>query len=275
MSGRGRAFHPLLLGVAATVLALVTLATLGANATLLGLHAIASIVGFVIALIILRSRFRIPAATAIVAALALLAVAQWGIEVDDARRWIRLGPLTLQPALFLLPAVIATPDRRIRLVAIAIAMVALALQPDSGTLGALALALLADLTARRRLGTAALLLFAIPLILWSASGGLGPASVPYIEGVVSEALSSGILPAALAVAALGAGTLALRWSPPLLLFFGGLLAVSILGPFPTPLLGASASAILGFWVAVGRVARDRTDNRLTQGRVKALETSMG
>ena len=250
MVGRGIAARPLVVALVASLLALATLGLMGAPATALALHGAATVVGLACAAAIARWAWRPSSAMAIAAALAILAVAFMGVELDGTRRWLSLGPVTLQPALFLLPLLLAARRGLVRTLALALAMAALALQPDTGTLAALALALVADLH-RDKHRTAILLLLALPLLLWSASAGLGPAPVRFVEGVLTDALAAGILPAILAVLSLALGGVALRRSPMLALFVGGLLIASFLGPFPTPLLGASVSAMLAFWIAVG------------------------
>lgn len=74
----------------------------------------------------------------------LLATALFGVSVDGASRWIRVGGVSLQISLIVLPAMLVTFARGrglLETVGMILAAIALALQPDRAMAGVLAAAL--------------------------------------------------------------------------------------------------------------------------------------
>lgn len=209
-----------------------------------------------------------------------------GVSVDGVQRWIRLGPVTLQPALILLPTLFTTiaADRRDqrrsallvpdtlrglspdtaataadrgawRRIALLIPAGLVAFQPDAGTSAALAAALwvlwLAD---RSRL--ALLAAFAASAVAgWSMVALATPAPVPFVENTTELALAQGPLATVLHTAAILLMLLPF-WivrrdgGGPLLAFFAALVVASILAPFPMPLAGGAVSPLVGYGAAL-------------------------
>ena len=205
------------------------------------------------------------------AALALLATALFGMEVESASRWVSLAGLAVQPSLLLVPPLLLAhafrPASRISSLAVALAALASALQPDRSiaTIIAAATLLLAWRT-RSRLGA----LLASWCVGAAAVAWASPDQLPAVA-FVDEILWTGFALHPLAGLALWTGS-ALLLLPALLLerrgertaalvfvaVWGGAILAAALGNYPTPLVGYGASAILGYLLtalAVGRPQR--------------------
>lgn len=191
---------------------------------------------------------------------ALLATALFGASVEGASRWIWIGPLSVQVSLVLIPFMAVSFARhrdRPGLAGIALAALALALQPDRAMAGALALGLAALATTRRDgLSIAALLAalagFAVTLVRPD-----NLPAVPFVDRVFFTAFA--VHPLAGAAILLGAALLIL---PPVLVrakdpaeagaarvfaaLWIGCIAAAALGDYPTPVVGYGGSAILGY-----------------------------
>ncbi len=196
----------------------------------------------------------------LVIGLALLATALFGQSLDGATRWVRLGPLTLQPGLILTPllAVLFSSNRSwLTTTAVIIAAAALALQPDRATAGALALGMAAlALTKPDRQVLMALVAASLAFAIALVRPDTLPAQ-PFVERVLFSAfethLAAGIavwigvkwllIPAI-------AGRVLDRENTPTYAVFGavwlGLIVASVLGNYPTPMVGYGASSILGY-----------------------------
>lgn len=203
------------------------------------------------------------AATLLMAAL-LLATALFGAVADGASRWVRIGPISLQVSLILVPAMVVLHARRpdaAGTVALALAALALAMQPDRAMAGVLAAALVALAAARPS---------RLSILAAAASGAafgwtlLKPdrlPAVPYVDGILYSAFD--VHPLAGAAITLGAAALLL---PAIVgaaaggadrrayLGFGacwaGVLAAAVIGNYPTPLVGYGGSAVLGYLLSV-------------------------
>jgi len=194
----------------------------------------------------------------------ILLTSLFGVSADGATRWISAGGILLQPDLFLVP-VVALGFARTRdsasLLAVLIAALALALQPDRAMAGALAAgmaALALALPGRKVLVAlgAALAAFAATLARADASPAM-----PFVDQIFYS--SFGVHPlaglAVLAGAALMlvpaiAGYVRDPDHRPAYAVFGAVwLAVILaaaLGNYPTPLVGYSGSAILGYLISL-------------------------
>ena len=244
-------------------LGLVYLAAAGAPTRYLAVNAGTLVIGLAGLMAWRRWAPRIPRLSgpiALMIGLALLATALFGQSLDEATRWVRLGPLTLQPGVILTPllAVLFARDRGLlSTTGVIIGAAALALQPDRATAGALTLALAALAVTkpdRRTLAAliAATLAFAIA---WVRPDTL-PAQ-PFVERVLFTAFETHwliglavwigakwlLLPAI-------AGRVLDPANRPTYAVFGavwlGLIVAALLGNYPTPLVGYGASSILGY-----------------------------
>lgn len=191
----------------------------------------------------------------------LLTTALFGTTSQGASRWIILGGLSLQPSLILVPALllahVARPDRWSS-IAVGLAAVAIALQPDRSVAAAIAAVALVDALLRR--SPAAWATAFAPLAAFAAAlarPDLLP-SVPYVDEILWTAFAA----APLAGIAVWAGTL-LLFAPALSLWRAGerhsaaafatlwaaLVASAAVAYYPTPLVGYGSSAIIGYLLA--------------------------
>ena len=197
-------------------------------------------------------------------ALALLLTAIFGNAVEGAARWVRVGPLSLQISLIVLPSMIVLHARRpgnTATIGLVVAAAALALQPDRAMAGALAAALVCLAVAKpsRRVLAA----------LAAALAGFGATlampdrlpAVPYVDHIlyssfdlhfaVGLAVAAGAI--ALAFPLLLSAIKCPRERPALAALGGCWLAVVLaaaLGNYPTPLVGYGGSAVLGYLLSV-------------------------
>ncbi len=211
---------------------------------------------------------RLPSPWPIGAVLLLAAIVLlFGIEIAGARRWLRLGPLVLQPAVLLgsfLLLALARPDAGPASFLLAgLALLLVGIGNDGGTSLAFALGvtgLLAGRPAQRKR------LLPLWLLAWAmAAWGLGrPDALPavaHVELVLSRA-------AAAAPAAGVAASIALALLPlPFLLaarararrgamlalagFWSGLALAGAAANYPVPVIGYGASFVLGWVLALG------------------------
>lgn len=208
----------------------------------------------------------------------LLFTALFGVSAGGVARWVSIGGLLLQPSLILVPVLALEFARRrdgLSTLAIAVAALALALQPDRAMAGALAagIAALAIVRPERNVlialvaalaGLTATLLradpspavpfvdqifyssFAVhPLAGLAVVGGAALMLVPAIAGLVADPQNRATY------AAFGAVWLAV-------------IAAAALGNYPTPLVGYGGSAIVGY--LLGLTALPRRDRIAAAGR---------
>ena len=269
--GNGLLRHPrrlaALCAIGATGLGLAYMAAAGAPLSYLAVNAAALAIGL-LAVGVLTDAGRLwriaGGAVGVALACLILLTSLFGVSADGATRWISAGGIPLQPGLFLVP-VVALGFARARdaatLLAVLIASLALALQPDRAMAGALAAGMAALALARPErtvlvaLG-AALAGFAATLVRADASPAM-----PFVDQIFYS--SFGVHPlagfAVLAGAALMlvpaiAGYVRDPDHRPIYAVFGAVwLAVILaaaLGNYPTPLVGYSGSAILGYLLSL-------------------------
>lgn len=199
-------------------------------------------------------------------ALILLATAALGTEIDSIRRWIAVGPVAVQSSLLLVPVMLILYARQSNAScsgAVVLAAAALALQPDRamGSVLALVLIYLAVLD-RRTVALATALLASIAALLgWMQADTLAP--VAFVEGVLADALHYhsllGLAMAAALLTALLAGgggragqVFGLCWAL--------IILASLLGAYPSPLIGYGVSAILGYWLSLALVRTNKEED---------------
>jgi cell division protein FtsW (lipid II flippase) len=200
--------------------------------------------------------------------LSLLATALFGHSLDGATRWVRIGPLSLQPGLILTPllAVLVSRDRSLwATTGVIIAAAALALQPDRATAGALAAGMAAlALTKQDRRVLTALFATGAAFTVALVRPDTLPAQ-PFVERVLFTAFETN-LAAGIAV------WIGVKWllipaiagrvldpeNTPTYAVFGavwlGIIAASALGNYPTPLVGYGASSILGYVLSLAALS---------------------
>ena len=187
-----------------------------------------------------------------------------GPEINGERRWIGAGPVMLTTALLCLPplSVLLARARRSWLVGpLGLIFLAGVIQTDASILVAMAFVILA-LGGRN-------LVALVGGALLLALGGLIAArdmidAVSFVEVVLQQtALTAPWMAAVLAAALLAAGACILlepdapaQEKRSLTACLGGLVAASLIGPYPTPLIGYGAASILGLSLALVILGRD-------------------
>lgn len=211
-----------------------------------------------------NSRFASDGRAVFVLALTLLATAMFGVAADGVSRWVSIGSLNIQVSLIVLPAMIILYARSadaIGTIGLVIAALALAAQPDRAMAGVLAAGLAGLVLARPgRLPVLALAIAAVAFAVTLMRPDPSPA-VPFVDRVLYTAFGVHAL-AGLAVVtgcfmlivpAL-VGAMRSVDQRAVMLAFGsswlGVVAAAALGNYPTPLVGYSGSAVLGYLLSV-------------------------
>ena len=199
---------------------------------------------------------------------ALLATLAFGPDLDGVRRWLAVGPIRLHIGMLLVPALAVAVTRinaRQATGALCLAAIIAALQPDLAT--ALALLAIALVTAARLAQPIRWIAFLATAgsMLWCLSHPDNLAPVRFVEHVLVDMAATNVplaiaLATTLAVAILSPFTGWKRSDPTnraaMAAFAASLAAfllASLIGPYPTPLIGAGAASILGWGLALGRL----------------------
>jgi hypothetical protein len=200
------------------------------------------------------------------AGLMLLALAVDGASFVEMGRWIRIGPLSLQPSSVVVPWMVVVLARHITptaLLGVGCAAAAVAMQDDLATSTALLCALLPRL--RRAPGRPYLALLVWAVVCWFSTLLLGQSPLPlaFVDGVVSSAFTAGLAPGLVLCAGLGlmlAPALAVRRAAvraedgAALQAFGAFWSmaagVALCANYPTPLVGFGGSAVLGYFLSL-------------------------
>jgi cell division protein FtsW (lipid II flippase) len=261
--------HPQLLGAlaatGATVLGVLVMAVAGAPKSYLIVNLAALVIGLAMLALLQRNRPNAASAgwLALAAAAGLLATALLGTTMDGATRWVRIGVVSLQPSLVLLPLMIMAFARvrdSVTTMAILVAAIALAIQPDRAMAGALlaGLAALAVSVRDRQVLLALLAALCSLAVTLMRPDTLPP--TPFVEQVYASAFA--FSPAA--GLALLAGSvllllpmLALQRSAATVFaaVWLAILAAAVIGNYPTPLLGYGGSGILGYLLCLAALPR--------------------
>ncbi len=241
----------------ATGLGMAVMAAGSAPPAYLAINGAALIIGMAMLAILLRSRKDAAAGTGafvLAAAAGLLATALFGLTIDGAARWVRVGVISLQPSLILLPLMVTAFARSrdwLGMLGMVVAALALALQPDRAMAGTLALGLAAlAFTTRERRVLMALAAAMAGFAATLAQPDALPAT-PFVEQVFAGAF--GLSPLA-GLALMTGGALLLlpglgRGAAEMPVFSALWLAIllaAVLGNYPTPLLGYGGSGIIGY-----------------------------
>ncbi len=238
----------------------------GAPATYLVLNASALVLAAALACLPLRMLGSTGLTATGIVLLAILAGSLASRGADSVHRWIALGPLQLHAGMLVLPAllIVAARSRELpRTLLLVGSAVVLAAQPDRGTAVAFALGCAAIIGKPRKLAdyaTGASAAAAV-MVTWIRPDHLQP--VIYVEYVLAAARQAGgiwlaVLTLALAGAVVGPLFSRTRYSPILTCFWTGLVLASLLGPYPTPLIGYGASPILGYGLALALLGGSRS-----------------
>jgi hypothetical protein len=249
--------------IAATGLGLAYMAAAGAPPLYLAVNVLALLMGLAFFGLLRpaagQARHLPPAVTLAFGAV-LLATALFGSSVEGASRWLRVGGLSLQMSLILLPAMMVAFARRrdvLSTLGLILAAVALALQPDRAMAGVLASSLAVLALRRPDNGVlAALGVAAAGFVVTLLRADTLPA-VPYVDQILYTAF--GVHPLAglavvggsllLAAPAIAGRKLDARTGDACAVFgiaWLGMVLAAALGNYPTPIVGYGGSAVLGY-----------------------------
>lgn len=188
-----------------------------------------------------------------------------GIEANDVRRWLPLGSLRLHAGMLLLPAfsvLVQNITRPIALISTTVIALTIMLQPDFASALALALSMTVMALLHRNLWSVFAAVISIVALVITYFNMVQLPPVAFVEAVITDAWSTHPIGAiALTIPLI----LAIIW--PLLVekFTGqacqtarllfaacilGFAIASFVGPYPVPLLGYGASAIMGYGFAI-------------------------
>lgn len=275
-----------LCAAASTGLGLAYLAAAGAPVRYLFVNGAALAIGL-LAIGVLAMATRISETAkgvfAVALAVSLLLTSRWGVSAEGVTRWISAGGLLLQPGLLLLP-ILATRFAQSRdglsTLAILIAALAMALQPDRAMAGALAAGMAALAVLRPGRNT---LLAAAAALAGLAAAMLRPdpsPAMPFVDRIFYSSFA--VHP--LAGMAVLAGTVLMlvpaltgyrrdvRHRAAYVVFGAVWLAVILaaaLGNYPTPLVGYSGSAIVGYLVSLIGLPRRAGATAMGRGEASA------
>jgi len=252
-------------GVVAGLIGLAYLIVSGAPLTMVVVNGGAIVVGILLApsaRLSARATDRVVTATALIGAFILLGTAIFGYAIEDARRWLLIGPFFIQTSLILLP-LIAICFARVQnfrtVLAACVAALAMAAQPDRAMAAMLfvAVAIVGMMRPNRLTVSAALfctLTFAATLLLPDRL----PA-VPFVDHILWSAFDISLWVGL----ALWAGCLLLvcpiafvpkaERSTLHYVFVScwlTLIAAAAMGAYPTPIVGYGASAIIGYFLSL-------------------------
>jgi Cell cycle protein len=273
--------------VGAVGLGLIYMRLAGAPDSYLGMNAVALILG--LTFFTLLTRFNLASHRWIGAAILILAVGLFttalvGTRVDGAARWLKLGPLYIQPSLILLPVMIigfARTRDKLSATGLMIAAAAMALQPDR----AMAAMLVAGMTplALVRPDRPTILALVVSMIAFAVTL-VRPdtlSAMPYVDQILYSSFDVSmvaglcvmagstllIVPAIIGI--LGDpdnreihGVFAAVWVTAI--------AAAALGNYPTPVVGYSGAAVLGYILSLVMLP---TFARLSRRTVEQLEST--
>ena len=259
---------------AAVLLGLAVQHRLGAPASGLMVQAAGALLGAV--LFVALSRVHAPRRVSVAFGLAVLLAfitlpLVVGPELAGARRWLLLGPISIQPSMILLPLVIwlvagPRPGVDKSLLILATGGV-LALQFDAAALTGLTLAWLAGHARSARRSEVHVQGVAFSLAILTVWAWMRPDALPsvaWVEQVLPNAwglgLWTGVMASLAAILVLTPLIVLARGSQAALslaAFYVGLVGAALVGNYPLPVVGLGASLVLGWLMALG-LARNPT-----------------
>lgn len=281
--------NPRAIGVAcagaATGLGLVYMAAAGAPALYLAVNALALAMGLALFAMTGSSGRapRLPGGGAVALGGVLLATALFGASVEGASRWIRVGGLSVQISLIALPAMLVAFARGRDLLAtigVALAALALALQPDRAMAGVLVAGLAALALYRQDRWVVSTLVAAVVAFTVTLLRPDSLPAVPYVDQILYSAFQvhafAGIAVVGGALLLVVPAVAGLKVDPEnreVHAVFGavwlGVVAAAALGNYPTPLVGYGGSAILGYALSLSFMPRKAPSAAAVRERAEA------
>lgn len=258
--------------IGATLLGLVFMIMGGAPVAYLGINLGALVIGLLLFANVTYSclssdRWR--GFMMLAAGLSLIATALFGLEVEGSTRWVKLGPLALQTSFIFVPMMVVGYVRLQSLTAtlgMLGAALALALQPDRAMSATLAAGMLALLISRRDRLT---ITVAIASFVGCAVAFVRPdtgQAVPFVDQIIFEsfnvhflaglAVSSGL--AILMLPALAGLRLEVAIRETSIVFgvvWATVIGAAAFGNYPTPLVGYSGAAVLGYLLSLAMLPK--------------------
>ena len=248
-------------GFVATALGLAYMAAGGAPVTYLLMNAAAFAIGLAAVAILSRQPLRFSAGWICLGlAIVLLTSFLLGTAVEGATRWVRLGNITIQPSLILLPLLtltFASARNWVGAIGVSLTALALALQPDRAMSGALAAGLLTLAVMRPDSRTltavfAAIAGFATAMLRPDTQGAM-----PFVDRILLTSFDvhpiAGIAVISGSLILLMPAVIGLRQNQAdsishavFAAVWIALLTAAAQGNYPTPLVGYGGSAILGY-----------------------------
>ncbi|MEM1381051.1 MAG: hypothetical protein AAGH41_10550 [Pseudomonadota bacterium] len=251
----------LLCAAASLALGVVYLLAAGAPLRYVVINVAAFVVGLcavIAARCFKRSVHRFSGLFTAVASAALLATAVFGVTVEGVTRWVAAGPVLIQPSLVLLPALVVGFVRRRDLVttsAVLVAALSMGVQPDRAMAGAMFAALAALACFRRDKFVYVALAGAATAFIAAL---VQPDPLPAAERVervlftaftLHPALGFGVVSgSALLVVPAFFGMLGPHREAYAVFgtTWGAIILAAVVGNYPTPVVGYSGAAVLGY-----------------------------
>jgi hypothetical protein len=192
--------------------------------------------------------------------LVLMATALFGVQVEGASRWVAAAGLILQPSVILVPPAVMSFARGPgwgSALGLAIASLALGMQPDRARASALAAGVGASWLHRREPPVTAAVIAALAGLAATMVSADRVAPVPFVEQVVPSAFAFHPVAGVSVITGLVAmlmpaftGVERRTGAPDVSVVFAAtwaaVIASALVGNYPTPLVGYGSSAILGY-----------------------------
>ncbi len=246
--------------IVAIIVGLVGLYHMGAPLRMMAINAGAATVA--VALFVTARRWLSqPGRAALLMVSLLAATLVFGPEIDGVRRWLVLGPIRLHIGMAVVPAIAvaaALSSARYALLGLTLIALIAALQPDMATALAVCAASLAICIVEPRTSVRWLSLLPTSIALaWSLANRDRLAPVSFVEGVWADAAARSPMLAGAMLLSLGLVVAApltgwptmtedqRRASAAFVASVLGFMLASVLGPYPVPLFGSGAAAIIG------------------------------
>ncbi|WP_337658528.1 hypothetical protein [Sphingorhabdus sp. Alg231-15] len=252
-------------GLMACLIGLIYLFVSGAPLTMITVNGAALLIGILLAIAVklsVRLTNSFVTLFAIIGSLSLFATATLGYAIEDARRWVLMGPFFIQTSLILLP-LIALSFARIQsfwtMLAVIAASFAMAVQPDRAMAAMLFAAVAVTCWMRPSKWTFTASIFCAIAFLATLFLPDRLPAVPFVDHILWTAFDVNIMVGL----SLWIGCLALicpifflpRNERTVIHFtfatcWFALIAAAAMGAYPTPIVGYGASAIIGYFLSL-------------------------